>query len=143
MRGSGRTPPWRVSGKLRPAFDRYGTITAGNSSQISDGAATLVVVSRAYAEQHGLHVLATIEGSGSIGGPDHYLHSKPADALKKALADSRIRLKDVDFVEINEAFAAVVVQSLRDLDLDMGRCNPNGGAIALGHPSVPPAPASW
>ncbi|MBV7293013.1 acetyl-CoA C-acetyltransferase [Corynebacterium sp. TAE3-ERU16] len=121
-------------GKLRPAFARDGTITAGNSSQISDGAAALVVVSRGYAEQHGLHVLATIEGSGSTGGPDHHLHSKPSDALKKALADSRVRLGDVDFIEINEAFAAVVVQSLRDLDLDMGRCNPNGGAIALGHP---------
>ncbi|MEZ2122258.1 MULTISPECIES: acetyl-CoA C-acetyltransferase [unclassified Corynebacterium] len=121
-------------GKLRPAFNREGTITAGNSSQISDGAAALVVVSREYAQRNGLEILATIEGQGSTGGPDHYLHSKPADALKKALSDSRIQLDDVDFVEINEAFASVVIQSLRDLDLDMGKCNPNGGAIALGHP---------
>ena len=120
--------------KLRPAFAKDGTITAGNSSQISDGAAAVVVVSREYAEEHGAEILATIVASGSTGGPDHYLHSKPADALKKALDSQGLSVDDLDFVEINEAFAAVVIESCRQLGIDEEKCNPNGGAIALGHP---------
>ena len=120
--------------KLRPVFAKDGTITAGNSSQISDGAAAVVVVSREYAEEHGAEILATIVASGSTGGPDHYLHSKPADALKKALDSQGLSVDDLDFVEINEAFAAVVIESCRQLGIDEEKCNPNGGAIALGHP---------
>lgn len=122
-------------GGLRPAFAAEGTITAGNSSPLSDGAAALVVTSRAYAEERGLPVLATVGAAGQTAGPDSsQLHSQPADAVKEALRKQGWDVADLDFVEINEAFGAVAVQSLRDLDYPLEKTNIHGGAIALGHP---------
>lgn len=119
---------------LRPAFDRDGTITAGNSSPLSDGAAALVVTSRAYAEQHGLKILAVIGAPGQVAGPDNSLHSQPSRAIQDALAKESLQVKDLDFIEINEAFGAVACQSLADLDYPLEKTNIHGGAIALGHP---------
>ncbi|WP_019629399.1 acetyl-CoA C-acetyltransferase [Actinomadura atramentaria] len=120
--------------KLRPAFGKEGTITAGSSSQISDGAAAVVVMSKAKAEELGLTWLAEIGAHGNVAGPDNSLHSQPANAIKHALAKEGLDVADLDLVEINEAFAAVGVQSVRDLGLDADKVNVNGGAIALGHP---------
>ncbi|GAA3698526.1 acetyl-CoA C-acetyltransferase [Zhihengliuella alba] len=127
------TTPETLAG-LRPAFDPDGTITAGNSSPLSDGAAAVVVASRAYAEEHGLTVLAAIGAPGQVAGPDNSLHSQPSRAIERALATAGWSIADVDFVEINEAFGAVACQSLRDLDYPLERTNIHGGAIALGHP---------
>ncbi|MEO4039826.1 acetyl-CoA C-acetyltransferase [Micrococcus antarcticus] len=121
--------------KLRPAFAKEGTITAGNASPLSDGAAAVVVTSRAYAEEHGLTILATIGAPGQTAGPkDSQLHSQPSDAISAALAKQGWEASDLDFIEINEAFAAVSLQSLKDLDYSAEQCNIHGGAIALGHP---------
>lgn len=120
---------------LRPAFAKEGTITAGNASPLSDGAAALVVTSRAYAEEKGLQVLATVGAPGQTAGPkDSQLHSQPSDAIAAALGKQGWTAEDLDFIEINEAFAAVSLQSLKDLDYPAERCNVHGGAIALGHP---------
>jgi len=122
-------------GKLRPAFAAEGTITAGNASPLTDGAAALVVTSRAYAEEKGLEILATIGAPGQTAGPkDSQLHSQPSDAITAALRRQGWEAADLDFIEINEAFAAVSLQSLRDLDYPAEQCNIHGGAIALGHP---------
>lgn len=122
-------------GGLRPAFSQGGTITAGNSSPISDGAAALVVTSRAFAEERGLPILATVGAAGQVAGPeDSSLHSQPANAIRAAVAKGGWTVQDLDFIEINEAFGAVVVQSLKDLDYPAERTNIHGGAIALGHP---------
>lgn len=122
-------------GNLRPAFDPEGTVTAGNSSQLSDGAAALVVVSREYADQHGYNVLATVAGYGQVAGPlDSQLHSQPSNAIKAATKRSGWETSELDFIEINEAFGAVVVQSLQDLDYPLEKTNLYGGAVALGHP---------
>jgi acetyl-CoA C-acetyltransferase len=121
-------------GALRPAFDKNGTITAGNSSPLSDGACALILASRAYAEEHGLSWLAVVEASGSVAGPDNSLHSQPSRAIADAVGKAGWAASDLDVIEINEAFAAVGVQSMRDLDLDGARVNIHGGAIALGHP---------
>ncbi len=122
--------------KLRPAFDPDGTVTAGNSSQLSDGAAAVLVVSREYAEQHGHTILATVAGYGQVAGPnDAQLHSQPSNAILSAIKRVGWSTTDLDFIEINEAFGAVVVQSLKDLgDYPLEQTNPYGGAIALGHP---------
>jgi acetyl-CoA C-acetyltransferase len=120
--------------KLPPAFGKEGTITAGTSSQISDGAAAVVVTSREKAEQLGATVLAEVGRFGTVAGPDNSLHSQPANAIRKALAKADLRVDDLDLVEINEAFAAVGVQSMRELGLSPDKVNVNGGAIALGHP---------
>jgi acetyl-CoA C-acetyltransferase len=120
--------------KLRPAFDKDGTITAGTSSPISDGACAVVVMSKAKAEELGLAWLAEIGAHGNVAGPDNSLHSQPANAIGKALARAGHTVEDLDLVEINEAFAAVGVQSTRELGLDPDKVNVNGGAIALGHP---------
>ncbi|MGH3445174.1 MAG: acetyl-CoA C-acetyltransferase, partial [Nocardioidaceae bacterium] len=120
--------------KLRPAFAKEGTITAGSSSQISDGACAVVVMSRAKAEELGLTWLAEIGASGQVAGPDSTLQSQPANAIRKALTKEGIGVDDLDLVEINEAFAAVGIVSTRELGLDEDRVNVNGGAIALGHP---------
>lgn len=121
--------------KLRPAFAKEGTITAGNASPLSDGAAAVIVTSRAYAEEKGLEVLATVGAPGQTAGPkDSQLHSQPSDAIKSALSKQGWEAKDLDFIEINEAFAAVSLQSLKDLDYSAENCNVHGGAIALGHP---------
>ncbi len=122
--------------KLRPAFAQDGTVTAGNSSQLSDGAAALIVVSREYAERHGHTILATVAGYGQVAGPnDAQLHSQPSNAITHAVKRAGWSLNDLDFIEINEAFASVVVQSLKDLaDYPLEQTNLYGGAIALGHP---------
>jgi acetyl-CoA C-acetyltransferase len=119
---------------LRPAFAKDGTITAGSSSQISDGACAVVVMSPQAAERHGATVLAEIGYHGVVAGPDASLQAQPANAIRKALARSGDDVGDLDLIEINEAFAAVGVHSAKLLGLDMERVNVNGGAIALGHP---------
>ena len=120
--------------RLRPAFTKDGTITAGTSSQISDGAAAVVVMSRAKAEELGLEWIAEIGAHGNVAGPDNSLQSQPSNAIKHALAKEGIGVEDLDLVEINEAFAAVAVQSVKDLGVPLEKVNVNGGAIALGHP---------
>lgn len=119
---------------LRAAFVTDGTITAGNSSPLSDGAAALVLTSRGYAEQHGLEYLAVVGKPGQVAGPDNSLHSQPANAIAHALGRAGWSTSDLDFIEINEAFGSVAVQSLKDLDYPLEKCNLHGGAIALGHP---------
>jgi len=121
-------------GRLRPAFATDGTITAGTSSQISDGAAAVVVMSKDKAVELGLTWLAEIGAHGNVAGPDNSLQSQPANAINHALGKEGIAVEDLDLLEINEAFAAVAVQSMRDLGVDESRVNVNGGAIALGHP---------
>ncbi|WP_433500115.1 acetyl-CoA C-acetyltransferase [Sphaerimonospora sp. CA-214678] len=120
--------------KLRPAFTEDGTITAGSSSQISDGAAAVVVMSRAKAEELGLEWLAEIGAHGNVAGPDNSLQSQPANAIKHALAKEGRTTGDLDLVEINEAFAQVVLQSVKELGIDLDKVNVNGGGLALGHP---------
>jgi acetyl-CoA C-acetyltransferase len=120
--------------KLRPAFTKDGTITAATSSPISDGACAVVVMSRAKAEELGLAWLAEIGAHGNVAGPDNSLTSQPANAIKHALGKAGLSAADLDLVEINEAFAAVGVQSTAELGVDPAIVNVNGGAIALGHP---------
>ena len=119
---------------LRPAFVKDGTITAGNASQISDGAAALVVADRGAAEAAGLPILAEIIAYGQTAGPDTSLHARPAEALEIALKRSDLTPADLDLVEINEAYASVALHSSHLLDLPREKVNVNGGAIALGHP---------
>ncbi|MEU5516601.1 acetyl-CoA C-acetyltransferase [Streptomyces griseoaurantiacus] len=121
-------------GKLRPAFSKDGTITAGSSSQISDGAAAVVVMSRAKAEELGLEWIAEIGAHGNVAGPDNSLQSQPSNAIRHALGKEGLDVADLDLIEINEAFAAVAVQSMKDLGISSEKVNVNGGAIALGHP---------
>jgi acetyl-CoA C-acetyltransferase len=120
--------------RLRPAFREDGTITAGSSSPISDGAAAVVVMSRAKAEELGLTWLAEIVAHGNVAGPDASLQSQPSNAIRHALGKAGLAVEDLDLVEINEAFAQVVIQSMRELKVDEEIVNVNGGAIALGHP---------
>jgi acetyl-CoA C-acetyltransferase len=120
--------------KLKPAFGPDGTITAGTASQISDGAAAVVVMSAEVARQAGADVLAEIGAHGNVAGPDNSLHSQPSHAIGQALAKAGRDVKDLDLVEINEAFAAVAIQSMRDLGITSDIVNVNGGAIAIGHP---------
>ncbi|MEU4352712.1 acetyl-CoA C-acetyltransferase [Streptomyces sp. NPDC023838] len=121
-------------GKLRPAFAKDGTITAGTSSQISDGAAAVVVMSKAKAEELGLEWIAEIGAHGNVAGPDNSLQSQPSNAILHALGKEGLEVSDLDLIEINEAFAAVAVQSMKDLGVSPEKVNVNGGAIALGHP---------
>ncbi|BEP13367.1 acetyl-CoA C-acetyltransferase [Acidothermaceae bacterium B102] len=120
--------------RLKPAFAADGTITAGSASQISDGACAVVVTSAATAARLGLSVLAEIGAHGVVAGPDNSLLSQPSRAISAALLREGLTAADLDVVEINEAFAAVALQSIADLRLDPDRVNVNGGAIALGHP---------
>jgi acetyl-CoA C-acetyltransferase len=120
--------------KLRPAFSREGTITAASASQISDGAAAVVVMSKAKAEELGLTWLAEIGAHGVVAGPDSTLQTQPAQAIVKACAKEGITPADLDLIEINEAFAAVGLASTKQLGIDADKVNVNGGAIALGHP---------
>ncbi|MFJ2214604.1 acetyl-CoA C-acetyltransferase [Streptomyces sp. NPDC101062] len=120
--------------RLRPAFAGDGTITAGTSSQISDGAAAVVVMSRAKAEELGLEWLAEIGAHGNVAGPDNSLQSQPSNAILHALEKDGLDVEELDLIEINEAFAAVAVQSMKDLGVSPEKVNVNGGAIALGHP---------
>ncbi|MGI8948514.1 MAG: acetyl-CoA C-acetyltransferase [Ornithinimicrobium sp.] len=121
-------------GKLRPAFRKDGTITAGSASPISDGACAVVVMSKAKAQELGLEWLAQIGAHGVVAGPDSTLQSQPARAIAAACAKEDIEPADLDLVEINEAFAAVGLASIEQLELDPERVNVDGGAIALGHP---------
>jgi acetyl-CoA C-acetyltransferase len=120
--------------RLRPAFGKDGTITAGSASQISDGGCAVVVMSKAKAEELGLSWLAEIGAHGSVAGPDSTLQSQPANAIVKACAKDGIEPTALDLIEINEAFAAVGIASARELEVDIEKVNVNGGAIALGHP---------
>lgn len=121
-------------GKLRPAFSKDGTITAGSASQISDGAAALVVMSKKKAQELGLTWIAEVGAHGVVAGPDSTLQSQPARAIAKACEKEGLAPADLDVVEINEAFAAVGLASTKELGLDAEKVNPNGGAIAIGHP---------
>lgn len=122
-------------GRLKPAFSGAGTITAGNSSQLSDGAAAVVVMSAERARREGLTPLAEIGAYGTVAGPDPSLLVQPAGAVRDALSrDGRLKAADLDLFEINEAFAGVALASVRELDIPLDRVNVNGGAIALGHP---------
>jgi acetyl-CoA C-acetyltransferase len=120
--------------RLRPAFAKDGTITAGSSSQISDGAAAVVVMSRAKAEELGVQWLAEIGAHGVVAGPDASLHEQPANAVLRACQREGIDPADLDLLELNEAFAAVGIVSTRLLGVDPEKVNVNGGAIAMGHP---------
>ncbi len=121
-------------GALRPAFAKDGTITAGSASPISDGAAAVVVMSRAKAEELGLTWLAEIGAHGNVAGPDSSLQAQPANAIRHALGKAGLSVDDLDLIEMNEAFAQVVIHSMRELKVSEEIVNVNGGAIALGHP---------
>ena len=135
-RAAGKRPETTVDtlATLRPAFAEGGSITAGNSSQISDGASAVVLTTRAHATENGWHVLAVVGASGQVAGPDNSLHAQPAQAIVQALAKQGIEASDLDIVEINEAFGAVVARSQRELGLADDVVNPHGGGIAIGHP---------
>jgi acetyl-CoA C-acetyltransferase len=120
--------------KLPAAFGKDGTITAGSSSQISDGAAALIVTSRKKAEELGATILAEVGAFGTVAGPDNSLHYQPANAINKALGKAGRSVGDLDLIEINEAFAAVGIASMRELGVSPDIVNVNGGAIAVGHP---------
>ena len=120
--------------RLRPAFSPDGDITAGNASPISDGAAAVVVTTRSRADAEGWTVLAVIGSAGQVAGPDNSLHSQPARALAQALGRQGMAAADLDLIEINEAFGAVVAQSRRELGVDDAVVNVHGGGIAIGHP---------
>lgn len=120
--------------KLRPAFAQGGSITAGNSSQISDGASAVVLTTRAHADANGWDVLAVVGASGQVAGPDNSLHEQPARAIRTAVDKQGIAVADLDVVEINEAFGAVVARSQRELGLSDDIVNIHGGGIAIGHP---------
>lgn len=121
-------------GKLRPAFDKAGNITAGNASQISDGAGAVVVVSAEVAERMGVTPLAEIVGYGQVAGPDASLLTQPSRAILAALDTAGKSVSDVSLFELNEAFAAVGLASMADLGITDDVVNVNGGAIAVGHP---------
>ncbi|WP_280298997.1 acetyl-CoA C-acetyltransferase [Nocardia neocaledoniensis] len=120
--------------KLRPAFRKDGTVTAGTASQISDGAAAVIVMSKAKAEELGLEWIAEIGAAGQVAGPDSTLQDQPANAILAACAKEGITPAELDLIEINEAFAAVGVSSTRKLGYDPEKVNVNGGAISIGHP---------
>lgn len=120
--------------KLRPAFAKDGTVTAGNASQLSDGACAVVVMSAAKAAELGAPILAEIGAHGVVAGPDNSLQVQPANAIRAALAKAGAQVSDIDLFEINEAFAAVGLASVRELGVDPAKVNVDGGAIALGHP---------
>jgi acetyl-CoA C-acetyltransferase len=119
---------------LKPAFDKAGTITAGNASQISDGGAAVIVMSKAKAESLGVTPLGEFVSYGQVAGPDPSLLLQPAAAISQALAKAKTDIGAVDLFEINEAFAAVGLASADQLGIDEEKLNVNGGAIALGHP---------
>ncbi|HWM02895.1 MAG TPA: acetyl-CoA C-acetyltransferase [Actinophytocola sp.] len=120
--------------KLRPVSGADGTVTAGSASQISDGAAAVIVMSRAKAEELGAPILAEIGAHGVVAGPDPSLLSQPSNAITKALGREGLSASDLDLFEINEAFASVALQSMKDLGIGPDVVNVNGGAIAMGHP---------
>ncbi len=119
---------------LRPAFDKEGTVTAGNASQISDGGAAIVVMSEERANQLGVEPLGELVAYGQVAGPDASLLTQPSNAIRQAASRAGLSPTGFDLYEINEAFAAVALASIDDLGLDEARVNVHGGAIALGHP---------
>jgi acetyl-CoA C-acetyltransferase len=121
-------------GKLRPAFDKAGNITAGNASQISDGGAAVIVASKEAAERLGGSPLGEIVAYGQVAGPDPSLLTQPSRSIKQAMERANLQVSDIDLFELNEAFAAVGVASMKDLGITDEITNVNGGAIALGHP---------
>ncbi len=121
-------------GKLRPVFHAKGTTTAGNASQVSDGAAATVLMTRAKAEELGLEVLGVLKSYAVVGVPPDIMGIGPAKAIPAALEKAGVALEDIDLFEINEAFASQSVYCVRDLGIDVDKVNVNGGAIALGHP---------
>jgi acetyl-CoA C-acetyltransferase len=121
-------------GKLRPAFDKAGNITAGNASQISDGASAVIVMSAAKAAELGITPLGEVVGYGQVAGPDASLLTQPSRAIMTATERAGVAVGDIDLYEINEAFAAVALASMADLDISEDVVNVHGGAIALGHP---------
>ena len=129
----GETSVESLSG-LRPAFDKEGTITAGNASQISDGGAALLVMSETKARELGLSPLGELVAYGQVAGPDASLLTQPSRAIAQAAGKAGVDVKGLDLIEINEAFAAVGLASSDELGLDESKINVNGGAIALGHP---------
>ena len=120
--------------KLRPAFKEEGTVTAGNSSGINDGASALVLMKKSFAKQLNLPYLATIKGYSEVGVDPSIMGYAPYDAIKKVLKKTNLSLEEIDSIELNEAFAAQSIAVSKDLHLDMEKVNANGGAIALGHP---------
>jgi acetyl-CoA C-acetyltransferase len=120
--------------RLRPAFGAEGSITAGSASQISDGACAVVVMSAQVAAARGIEVLAEVGAHGNVAGPDNSLPSQPSRAIGHALGKAGLAVADLDLIEINEAFASVALQSIRDLGVPADKVNVNGGAIAFGHP---------
>ena len=120
--------------KLRPAFDKAGNITAGNASQISDGGAAVIVVSKAVADKLGVQPLGEVVGYGQVAGPDPSLLTQPARAINQAVERTGKKVSDISLFELNEAFAAVGLASMRELGITDEITNVNGGAIALGHP---------
>jgi acetyl-CoA C-acetyltransferase len=132
--GIRRETTMETLGKLRPAFNAGGTITAGNASQISDGAAAVVVADRDTAEAAGLPILAEIVAYGQVAGPDATLHERPAEAINVALKRAGLEVDDIDLFEMNEAFASVAMYSAHMLGVDHSKVNIHGGAVALGHP---------
>ncbi len=121
-------------GSLRPAFDKAGNITAGNASQISDGGAAVIVVSKAKADELGVTPLGEIVSNGQVAGPDASLLTQPSRAIFQALERANLKVSDIDLFELNEAFAAVGAASMADLGVTDEIVNVNGGAISLGHP---------
>ena len=120
--------------RLRPAFAEGGTITAGSSSPISDGASAVVLTTRSHADAQGWTVMAVVGASGQVAGPDNSLHAQPARAIAKACEKQGVAIADLDIIEINEAFGAVVARSQRELGVSEDIVNIHGGGIAIGHP---------
>ncbi len=121
-------------GKLKPAFKKGGTVTAGNASGINDGAAMFIVMSKEKAEQLGVNYLATIKSYASAGLDPQIMGYGPFEATSKALSKAGLTVEDLDLIEANEAFAAQSLAVAKDLKFDMNKVNVNGGAIAIGHP---------
>jgi acetyl-CoA acyltransferase len=132
--GPRRDTSMEALAKLKPAFHAKGTVTAGNSSQMSDGGAAVIVMSREKADAMGLQPLARFVGYATAGVEPERFGVGPVPAIRKLLARTGLRLEDIDLVELNEAFAAQMLACLRELPIDPDRLNVNGGAVALGHP---------
>jgi acetyl-CoA acyltransferase len=132
--GPRRTTSLEALGALKPAFHVNGTVTAGNSSQMSDGAAAVLVTSAAFAKEHGLKPLGRFVGFATAGVAPERFGIGPVPAIQKVLKLTGLSLDDIDLIELNEAFAAQVLACLRELPMDESKMNVNGGAVALGHP---------